>query len=194
MSARLRLAGVGCVRGGRALFTGVDLDLAPGDALAVTGPNGAGKTSLLRLVAGLLPAQAGSIESAGRMAFAGEQAALDSERPLAKALRYWARIDGGGDADVARALEAMGLGHLSEVPVRLLSAGQRKRASLARVIAGSAEIWLLDEPANGLDTDSRERLEAAIAAHRSGGGIALVATHQPVAMAGARELAIGDSE
>lgn len=184
---------MGCVRGGRALFTGVDLDLAPGDALAVTGPNGAGKTSLLRLVAGLLPAQAGSITCGGRMAFAGEQAALDPERPLARALRYWARIDGGGEAEVARALDAMGLGHLAEVPVRMLSAGQRKRASLARVIAGGAEIWLLDEPTNGLDTDSRERLEAAIAAHRAGGGIALVATHQPVAMAGARELAIGSA-
>lgn len=193
MSPALRLSGLGCVRGGRALFTGIDLDLGPGDAVAVTGPNGAGKTSLLRVVAGLLAAQAGTVDSKGRLAMAGEQAALDPERSLAKALRYWARIDGGGEAEVATALEAMGIAHLADVPVRMLSTGQRKRAVLARILAGGADIWLLDEPANGLDTASRERLEAAIAAKRAAGGIAMVATHQPVAMPGAVELPIGSA-
>lgn len=194
MTASLRTTALGCVRGGRTLFTGLDLVLAPGGAAVVTGPNGAGKTSLLRVIAGLLRAQAGEVEIEGRIALANEQAALDSERPLAKALRYWVRIDGGGQEDIDRALEAMGIVHLAEVPVRMLSTGQRKRGALAAALAGGADIWLLDEPANGLDTDSRKRLETAIAAHRAAGGIAVIATHLPIRVPDARELVLGEAE
>lgn len=193
MTAKLLLRKLGCVRGGRALFTGLGLSLGRGEAALVTGPNGAGKTSLLRIVAGLLPMQAGCVEAQGRIAFAGELAALDPERPLAKALRYWARLDGRGEADVHRALDAMALDHLADVPVRMLSTGQRKRASLARAVAGGADIWLLDEPANGLDSAARERLEIAIEAHRALGGIVLVATHLPIELPGAQSVALGDS-
>lgn len=193
MSASLTLEALGCVRGDRLLFSALDLSLGSGDAALVTGPNGAGKTSLLRLIAGLLRPQAGSIEIDGRLGFGAIEPALDRELPLQLALLYWARIDGGGPADVARALAAMGLAALAEVPVRMLSTGQLKRAGLARVIASGTDIWLLDEPANGLDTEARGRLETVIADHRAQGGIAVVTTHQPLAMPDAAAVVIGEA-
>ncbi|QLC25239.1 heme ABC exporter ATP-binding protein CcmA [Parasphingopyxis algicola] len=191
MSAALTLAGLGCVRGDRALFSGLDLALKAGGAALVTGPNGAGKTSLLRVIAGLLPKPAGTVEIAGTIAFAGEQAALDRELPLERALRYWAALDRRDAGAIRAALDSMALGDLADVPVRMLSTGQSKRAALARVIAGAADIWLLDEPANGLDSDARARLEAAIAGHRAAGGIVVAATHQPLAMPDATNVPIG---
>lgn len=186
----LTLEGLGCLRGGRIVFSGIDLALGPGGAALVSGPNGSGKTSLLRTIAGLLPPFAGTVSREGRIVFAGEAAALDADRPLARALRFWARLDGGGEAETRRGLEAMGLDRLAEVPVRMLSAGQLKRAGLARVIAGGAPTWLLDEPANGLDAESRARLERAMAAHRAAGGIVVAATHQPLALPEAQKLAM----
>lgn len=179
------------MRGDRLLFSGLDLTLDAGGAALVTGPNGAGKTSLLRLIAGLLRPQAGRVEMDGRLAFGAIEPALDRELSLERALLYWARIDGGGVAEVEAALAAMGMNALAEVPVRMLSTGQLKRAGLARVIASSADIWLLDEPANGLDTEARARLETAIDDHRAQGGIAVVATHQPLALTNVVEIPIG---
>ncbi|QIG81686.1 heme ABC exporter ATP-binding protein CcmA [Sphingosinithalassobacter tenebrarum] len=179
-----------CFRGGRLLFKGVSLALAPGEAAQVTGPNGAGKSSLIRVVAGLLAPAAGRVECEGARALMAESAALDAERPLGAGLRYWAAMDGHGDA-VTVALAAVRLADLTDVPVRLLSTGQRRRAALARVVASGAPIWLLDEPANGLDVASVGVLEALIAAHREAGGIALVATHLPVALPGAKVLELG---
>jgi len=193
MAAKLRLESLGCVRGDRALFTGLELALGAGDAALVTGPNGAGKTSLLRVIAGLLPAQSGTVEIEGALAFAGEQTALDREQPLERALLYWARLDGQDSAGVRAALDNMALGNIADVPVRMLSTGQAKRAALARVIAGNADIWLLDEPSNGLDADARARLEAAIAGHRAAGGIVIAATHQPLDMPDAVNLTIGEA-
>jgi heme exporter protein A len=144
----------------------------------------------MRIAAGLLPASAGAIEREGAIAFAGEAAALDARLPLAQALGYWARLDGRSPDDIEAALGAMGIASLAPVPVRMLSTGQRKRAALARVIAGRADIWLLDEPGNGLDTASTARLAAAIAAHRAGGGVAMVATHQPLDLPGAMSIAL----
>lgn len=192
-NASLTARDLACIRGDRLLFSGLDLVLPPGGGALVTGPNGAGKTSLLRVIAGLLPAQSGAVDVAGRIAFAGEAAALDRTLPLFRALLYWARLDGCGADAVAQALDAMALSPIADVPVRMLSTGQSKRAALARVIAGSADIWLLDEPANGLDTDSRTRLETAIADHRAHGGIAIAATHQPLAIADAQAIAIGEA-
>ena len=129
----------------------------------------------------------------GTMAFLAEQSALDRELPLKRALGYWARLD-GQDADrVDQALDAMALSPLADVPVRMLSTGQLKRAALARIIISGTDIWLLDEPANGLDTDSRARLESAIRDHRAAGGIVLVATHQPLDLPGATPVAIGEA-
>ncbi|MEP9359301.1 heme ABC exporter ATP-binding protein CcmA [Sphingomonas sp. KR3-1] len=185
----LALRGVACLRGGRLLFEGLDLALAAGEAALVTGPNGVGKSSLIRIAAGLLAPAAGSVACDGARALMAEAPALDPELPLAAALRFWAQLDGRGER-VPDALAALDLAPLAQVPVRMLSTGQRRRAALARVVASGAAIWLLDEPANGLDAASVARLEVLIAGHRSGGGIALVATHQPIALPDARTVAL----
>lgn len=178
----LSLRGVACLRGGRLLFEGIDLILGPGGAALVKGPNGVGKSSLIRVAAGLLRAAAGTVER-GEAALADEHLALDERQPLGRALAFWA-------ADPAAGIAAMGLEALADVPVRMLSTGQRKRAALARVIASGAPLWLLDEPGNGLDADGLARLEAAIRAHRVAGGAILAATHQPLALPGALELSL----
>jgi heme exporter protein A len=186
----IRLEGVACARGGRMLFEGLDLALEPGGGVLVTGPNGAGKSSLIRIVAGLLPASAGRVSVTGEKALLAEAAGLDPELPVGEALRFWAGLDGRRDA-VAGALEAVGLLHLYPVPVRMLSTGQRRRVGIARVVASGAQIWLLDEPANGLDHGAIGLLGGLIAAHRAAGGIAVVATHLPIRMQGAGEILIG---
>ncbi|GAO39967.1 cytochrome c-type biogenesis protein CcmA [Sphingomonas changbaiensis NBRC 104936] len=183
----LRFDDVACWRGGRLLFEGVSFALGPGEAAIVTGPNGAGKSSLLRVAAGLLEAAAGTVVREGMVALADENVALDRDLPLKKALRFWARLDRRGDT-LPAAMEAMGIAHLAPVPVRMLSTGQRKRAALARVIASGADIWLLDEPTNGLDAESVGRLEQACAAHQTAGGIVLAATHQGFALASSRSV------
>jgi heme exporter protein A len=188
VSASLRFAGVTCERGGRVLFEGLSFAILPGEACLVTGPNGAGKSSLVRLAAGLLAPAAGTVEAAPS-ALLAEQAALDPELALAKALGFWAGLDGRSDA-VPGALDAVGLGDLAQVPVRYLSTGQRRRAGIARVVASGAPLWLLDEAANGLDAASVGVLEALIAAHRTRGGAALVATHLPVALPDAQTIAL----
>lgn len=189
MTARLSLRDVACVRGGRLLFEALTLELNAGEAALVTGPNGAGKSSLLRLAAGLLTPSAGTV-LASPGALADGRAALDHELPLARALDFWARVDGVGADAVEAALDRFALTPLRDVPVRLLSTGQRQRAVLARVMAGGRALWLLDEPANGLDAASCAVLDAAVAEHRAGGGIAVVATHIPVALPGAVGVAL----
>lgn len=181
--AALRLSGIACARGGRLLFRGVDLALEPGGSALLRGPNGIGKSSLMRICAGLLRPMAGAIERRGRIALADERLALDLEEPLREALGFWARLDGADAGALDGALEAMALGPLGGIPVRMLSTGQRKRAALARVIASGAGLWLLDEPGNGLDDASLELLGAAVAAHLAEGGIVVAASHQPLPMA-----------
>jgi len=173
----LALRGVACLRGDRLLFEDVDLTLAAGEALVVTGPNGIGKSSLLRIAAGLLRASAGTVERDVGAAWLGEAAALDGERTLGEALGFWAMLDG---TTPNAAMITMGVEHLARVPVRYLSTGQRRRAAIARTIASGAPLWLLDEPANGLDVEGVERLGAAMTAHRARGGAVLVATHLPL--------------
>lgn len=181
----LAFRGVACVRGGRLLWKGLDLALGSGGAALVTGPNGAGKSSLLRIAAGLLPPAAGTIGRTAAPALLAEAPALDPELPLARALGFWAALDGA-----APALEAVGLSHLAGVPVRLLSTGQRRRAGLARVVAGGAPLWLLDEPASGLDGGSVAMLERIVADHRARGGAVLVASHTPLDLPGAQTVAL----
>jgi heme exporter protein A len=184
----LTFENVTCVRGGRTLFDGVSFALTAGDALVVTGPNGVGKSSLLRLAADLLTAEDGTVSAVGRIALADEQTALDLALPLIDALDFWAALDGG---DPRAALASVALDHLAQVPMRMLSTGQKRRATLARTIAAQAEIWLLDEPANGLDRDAVAMLEGLIAAHRMQGGIAVIASHQSIAIDNAQTLTLG---
>ena len=185
----LRMAGVALRRGERLLFEGLDLTLGPGEAVVATGPNGAGKSSLLRLAAGLLRPAAGTVEVAPRgVALADDQLALDGRDPLGRALRFWAKLDGG---DAGAGLRAFRLERLAELTVAMLSTGQRRRAALARVAASGAALWLLDEPANGLDREGEELLAAAVAAHRARGGALLAASHLPLPLPGARALSIG---
>ena len=173
MSALLRGEGLALLRGGRLLFEGLEMSLAPGEALHLTGPNGCGKSSLIRLVAGLLKPAAGRIERVDA-ALAEEGLALDRELTLGRALAFWE------GPRLAEAMSAFGLDALARIPVRLLSTGQAKRARLARVMASAAPLWLLDEPINGLDRDGVDRLAAAVATHRSAGGAVLVASHLPL--------------
>lgn len=166
------------------LFEGLDLTLDAGAAALVTGPNGVGKSSLVRIAAGLLRPTAGSVMRDGAVALLTEAHALDPEQPLAHALAFWVGSRAGA------ALAAVGLDGLGEVPVRILSTGQRRRAGMARIVGSAAPIWLLDEPANGLDAEGMTRLEALIATHRADGGIALVATHQPIALPDAQAVVL----
>ena len=173
MSPLLKGEQMALVRGGRLLFEGLDIELGAGDALHLTGPNGSGKSSLIRLVAGLLRPDAGRIERADA-ALADDSIALDRELPLGRALAFWK------GPRLTEAMTALDLDRLAQVPVRLLSTGQSRRARLARVMASDAPLWLLDEPLNGLDRDGVRRLSSAVAAHRSNGGAILAASHLPL--------------
>lgn len=172
MKPHLRFEDVTCRRGGRLLFEDMSLALGPGEALHLTGPNGSGKSSLIRLAAGLLRTESGHVERSG-LALADDALALDRELPLRRALGFW-----GGNVDAA--MEGLDLTRLAHVPVRLLSTGQGKRATLARVVASEAPLWLLDEPLNGLDSDGVARLDILIAAHLARGGAVLAASHGPL--------------
>lgn len=189
MTVSLRLESVACVRGGRTLFEDLSLALNAGDAAIVKGPNGAGKSSLLRLIAGLLVPSEGRVLCEGAVALANDDLALDRQTPLAKALGFWSAIDNG--PSVVQSLAAFDIAHLTDVPVRILSTGQRKRAVLARTLASAADIWLLDEPGNGLDAASLGRLGEAMAANRAKGGIIVAASHQPLDLPDAVTVVLG---
>lgn len=187
-SCRLAAEDLACRRGDRILFRGLSLALEAGDAARVAGPNGIGKSSLIRILAGLLEPFAGSVSREGEAGLVDERPALDLHLPLGRALAFWERFDGRA----AEAIGRLGLGSLREVPVRFLSTGQKKRAALARLIAQGAPVWLLDEPLNGLDSDAVTLVEAIVAEHCAGGGLALVASHQPMSLPVPRVIALRD--
>ncbi|APE27026.1 heme ABC exporter ATP-binding protein CcmA [Aurantiacibacter gangjinensis] len=187
---RLAARDLACRRGDRVLFADLSLALDSGETCHVTGANGTGKSSLIRILAGLLRPFEGKVRRTGSIGLIDERLALDEHMPLGRALAFWHALDGG--ADGAKGVETMQLGDLLDVPVRYLSTGQRKRASLARLVASRSRIWLLDEPLNGLDADARGALEALIAQHCGDGGIALVASHQPVSLPQAQVLHLPD--
>ena len=191
MQPRLTVQDLACRRGDRLLFAGLSFELGPGEALQVAGANGTGKSSLLRLLAGLARPFAGSVERTGALGLVDERLAMDEHLPLGKAMRFWERLD--GCADPAVPLSVMELGDLAEVPVLFLSTGQRKRLAFARLLDTARDIWLLDEPLNGLDDAARAKVEALVALHCGGGGICVIASHQPIALpAGARRIELAD--
>ncbi|WP_295494428.1 heme ABC exporter ATP-binding protein CcmA [Sphingorhabdus sp. EL138] len=175
----LNIDNVAVMRGNRMVLPGLSVTARAGDIIWIRGANGCGKSTLLRLVAGLLTVTSGNIHSEGRMALADENLALDANVTVEAALRFWADMDGASADARDAALTAMDLQDLAHIPVRFLSTGQRKRASIARVLASGADIWLMDEPYNGLDSASCTRLDQAIINRAAAGGIVLVAAHQP---------------
>ncbi|MEY4721720.1 MAG: hypothetical protein RIQ46_1445 [Pseudomonadota bacterium] len=189
---RLTASDLACRRGDRVLFRGLSLALASGGACQVAGANGIGKSSLLRILAGIAPAFAGTVDSIGAIGLIDERPALDPHLPLGRALRFWAAMDGVGEAAQAETADRLGLSGLMDVPVRYLSTGQKKRAALARLVGQAAPIWLLDEPLNGLDVDAVALVEAMAAEHCAAGGICLVASHQPFALPGMARLDLKD--
>ena len=207
-TARLSAAGLTCDRGERRVFSHVGFEVAAGGALAVVGPNGAGKSSLLRLIAGLLPPAGGVISWDGqaiadepdahraRLHYIGHADALKPTLTPAEMLHFHAALRGQRitDAAIDTALDAFALGPLADLPARFLSQGQRRRAALARLVASPAPLWLLDEPTLGLDADSVERLETALARHRGAGGLAVVATHGGLGLGVHQVLDMGSPE
>ncbi|MBS0983878.1 heme ABC exporter ATP-binding protein CcmA [Gluconobacter cerinus] len=164
-------------RGDRLVLDDVSLSLAHGDAMILTGPNGAGKSTLLRTIAGLRKPDGGTIERYGALAWLGHQDALKPGLTLAQNLALADRLGSGSMEDV---LEALDLAFLTDLPARLLSSGQKRRAAFARVMLSGAPLWLLDEPTVGLDVASIERLGAIMAQHRDNGGAMIVTTHVPL--------------
>lgn len=194
-----------CIRGGRRVFARINFSVTAGRALILTGPNGAGKSSLLRMVAGLLRPAEGSLVLEGGDAelSVGEQAHyvghLDPLKPaltVMENLTFWTRfLNGKAGADetvlTERSLDAVGLADLAHLPAGYLSAGQRRRLSLARVLATPRPIWLLDEPTTALDAASQDRLRQVMHQHLSGGGLVVAATHAPLGLAQSGELRLG---
>lgn len=200
----LSATGLACRRGERLVFTGVDVRLEAGAALLVVGANGSGKSSLLRLLAGLLRPFAGGIfwdgaaiaadahAHRGRVAYLGHGDAIKPALTVAEEIGFWTAVDGAGGTVAQAALAAMGLERLAEFPCRHLSAGQKRRLAIARVLARiDAPLWILDEPTNGLDAEARRRLDRALAAHRDGGGMLIVASHEGLDLPGAQTLELG---
>ena len=185
---RIAAEDLGCRRGERVLFSGVTFTLAPEEALQIVGANGVGKTSLIRMIAGLLPAWSGRVERMGDIGLIDERHALDAAQPLRAALAFWQRIDGPADDQLAR----LGLAGLADVPLGYFSTGQKKRAAFARLIGQHAPVWLLDEPLNGRDTDGAALVQQLAAEHCRAGGICVVASHQPFALGGIARLDLAD--
>ncbi|HXV00323.1 MAG TPA: heme ABC exporter ATP-binding protein CcmA [Caulobacteraceae bacterium] len=200
MIAALRLKNLSVARGGRVLFEGLSSRVAAGEALAVTGPNGSGKTSLLRAVAGLLQPLAGEVVFEGAFEVSevrrrachlvGHQDGLKSDRTAYEELLFQARWGGADETAALAAAERLGLTRQLGLETRRLSAGQKRRLALARLIAASRRLWLLDEPLAPLDAGGRTLMGEAMAEHMAAGGLILAAVHDPLPVA-ARTLELG---
>jgi heme exporter protein A len=188
--AILAATDLACRRGDRLLFRGLSFDLREGEALHVVGPNGTGKSSLLRILAGLLRPEAGTVKRTRSVALLDERLPLDDGLPLGRALAFWSRIDRGGYGPAQMA--ALGLDTLADVPVRFLSTGQRKRVAFLQSNPWLTPIWLLDEPLNGLDAAAATFVQEEVAAMMVHGTIAVIASHQPFDVPGLRRLDLRD--
>ncbi|MBK7161086.1 MAG: heme ABC exporter ATP-binding protein CcmA [Sphingomonadales bacterium] len=176
-SPSIALHRVAIIRGSRVILRDFDLEVESGELIWVRGANGSGKSTLFRALSGLLQVASGEVSINGAIALCDDNLALDLDQPLEKAIRFWTDLDGIKPAKLEAALEILDLIGLADLPVRLLSAGQKRRGALARLLASDVPIWLLDEPYNGLDQANVARLDAALSRHTEKGGIALVASH-----------------
>ncbi|WP_201281684.1 heme ABC exporter ATP-binding protein CcmA [Methylosinus sp. Ce-a6] len=201
---RLRVEELAVARGGRRVIAGLGFSLESGEALIVTGRNGAGKSTLLRALAGLLPRLAGRIaiegaqegeETLALLHYLAHADGLKAPLTARENLEFWAQFLGGEpdrrSLEPKEALERVGLAHLSETQVAMLSAGQKRRIALARLLVVFRPLWLLDEPTSALDAASRARLARLMTEHRALGGMIVAATHEPLGLEDARELALG---
>jgi heme exporter protein A len=189
--------GLACIRGERAVFAGLDFAVPAGGTLLLRGPNGSGKSSLLRCMAGLLapadgqllwddaPIAADPDAHRQRLRYLGHQDAVKPVLSVAENLLVWVQLYGAPDrASAAAALGRLGIAHIADVPARLLSAGQRRRVALARLLLSPAPLWLLDEPTTALDEDGVRRFAAIVAEHCAGGGLAVLSSHGDPGVAG----------
>jgi heme exporter protein A len=198
-SLRLSGSGLGCIRGGQQVFSGLSFEAAAGRALALTGANGAGKTTLLRMIAGLLQPSEGRLALLGGDAeasiaeqahYVGHQDALKPSLSVAENLRFWTGFL-GEKSPPEDGLTAVGLSGLADLPAAYLSAGQRRRLALARLVAVRRPVWLLDEPTSALDAAAQEKLGNLMRDHLGSGGIVIAATHGPLPLADVAELRLG---
>jgi len=199
---RISASNLSCIRGDREVFSGVNLSVSSGEVLAVVGPNGAGKSSLLRIIAGLVRMTLGQLRLDGgdpeltipeQAHYVGHQDALKPSLSVTENLTFWARYLGTNPIAVTGALEAVGLAAIRDLPAGYLSAGQRRRLSIARLLAVRRPIWLLDEAASALDAGAQARLIELMRSHLAGGGLILAATHAPLGLDGVQELRLGDA-
>jgi heme exporter protein A len=194
--------GLACRRGGRLIFRHLSFSLSPAGILVLTGPNGSGKSSLLRILAMLLAPTAGQLLWAGAsvagdaalyracLHYVGHLDAIKAALGVRETLAFWIGLRNRGSAQLDAALSAFALDGLADWPCRWLSAGQRRRLTLARLIADPAPLWLLDEPLASLDAEGEQCLVSAIETHRAAGGSVVIATHQPLAVKDAQTLAM----
>ena len=197
---QLKADNLACSRGGREVFAGLNFSLSAGEALVVSGRNGAGKSSLLRVIAGLVRIAAGRLELDGgepdasigeQSHYVGHQDAVKPSLTVGENLQFWARYLGAVERPVDAALQAVDLAPLVNLPAAYLSAGQRRRLSIARLAAVPRPLWLLDEPTSALDVQSQNRLADLMRSHLAGGGMIVAAAHGPIGLENPRELKIG---
>ncbi len=196
---RIIVENLACRRSGRLVFDGLSFTLAGGEALVITGRNGAGKSSLLALIAGRLRPDAGEIRVDGLgegtlaecLHLVGHRDGLKSALSAEENLAFARDLLGAPALSPFEALEAVGLANAASLPVAYLSAGQRRRVALARLLVAHRPLWLLDEPTSALDTVSQDTLFHLMTAHLAGGGLIIAATHAPLPMGGAKELRLG---
>ncbi len=196
---RLSATDLAAERGGRVVFSKLSLSVGAGELLAVTGPNGAGKSTLLRLLAGLLRPSAGTIhlEPASdtprpqQVNYLGHLDALKPGFTVGENLLFWRRMAEAPDRPMQEALDAVGLGRLADTPVTYLSAGQRRRIAIARLLMARRAVWLLDEPTSGLDAPSEGRLGRIVEQALAAGTIVVAASHQPLPVPATATLQLG---
>jgi heme exporter protein A len=203
MTAVLTVEKLTLARGGRTLCADLAFELRAGAALVLTGPNGAGKSSLLRTLAGLLEPVTGIVRLVGpgidpeaplnaHAHYVGHADALKGALTAAENLNFWREALGGRSGPSARdALSAMRLGHVADTPVAWLSAGQKRRAALARLLVSHRQVWLLDEPTTALDAAAQDLFANHMARHRAEGGMIVAATHAPLGLRDATDLRLG---